>query len=179
VQGYLELLRKWSPAVHLTAVRDEKELLRLHIVESLWAAAQLPAEASPLVDLGSGAGFPGLFIKLYRPDWEITLVEQNLKKSVFLEEVARRLNLNLRVFRVRGEHFADWSQVSTVTMRALRPSRSLRELLKMHRVRLAYLGGRVGGEAPGWTLLSQTRYPLSRERWLRLWDARTLVSRET
>src|ERR1700723_3277713 len=71
---YLGLLLKWNARTNLTAIRDPEEIVRRHFGESLFAARHLPPSAT-LLDLGSGAGFPGLPIQLLRPEIAVTLAE--------------------------------------------------------------------------------------------------------
>jgi 16S rRNA (guanine527-N7)-methyltransferase len=92
-QTYLELLGQWNERINLTAVREGGAALERHVVDSLVAAAFVPREARTLVDVGSGAGLPGLFIALARPDLDVTLVESLHKKCAFLNAAKRALGL--------------------------------------------------------------------------------------
>jgi len=90
---YLRLLLKWNDKVNLTAIRDPLEILHRHFCECMFAAESVPIECGRLADVGSGAGFPGLPLKIMRPELEIFLIESNLKKATFLAEVIRELAL--------------------------------------------------------------------------------------
>src|ERR1700730_17812366 len=95
---YLDLPLKWNARTNLTAIRDPEEIVRRHFGESLFAARHLdPATpgfgAGALLDVGSGAGFPGIPIALLRPGIQVTLAESQSKKSSFLREAIRTLNL--------------------------------------------------------------------------------------
>jgi 16S rRNA (guanine527-N7)-methyltransferase len=90
---YLKLLLKWNDKVNLTAIRDPLEILHRHFCECMFAAESVPIERGRLADVGSGAGFPGLPLKIMRPELEIFLIESNLKKATFLAEVIRELTL--------------------------------------------------------------------------------------
>jgi len=90
---YLNLLLKWNDKVNLTAIRDPLEILHRHFCECMFAAESVPIEHGRLADVGSGAGFPGLPLKIIRPELEIFLIESNLKKATFLAEVIRELAL--------------------------------------------------------------------------------------
>ncbi len=90
---YLGLLLKWDRAFNLTGLRSCQEIVVKHFLDSLTLLPHLPEEAR-IMDLGSGAGFPGLPIKIVRPDQPITLVDASAKKATFLKEVIRRLNLH-------------------------------------------------------------------------------------
>jgi 16S rRNA (guanine527-N7)-methyltransferase len=136
---YIDLLIRWNSRVNLTAVHAPEEIVTRHFGESLFAARQLfplrtqiplektgernLAEAVPnlglLVDIGSGAGFPGLPIKIWSPQTRVTLIESNQKKVVFLREVIRALTLTaIDVFPGRAEQFPKTS-AATVTLRAV------------------------------------------------------------
>ncbi|PYX84944.1 MAG: 16S rRNA (guanine(527)-N(7))-methyltransferase RsmG, partial [Acidobacteria bacterium] len=109
--------------MNLTAVRDADEMVPRHFGESLFAAQQLlPAgsdSAVKVVDLGSGAGFPGLPMKLWAPEIELRLIESNQKKAAFLREVVRSLKLEkVTVFAGRAEEFP-LASAELVTMRAV------------------------------------------------------------
>jgi len=89
---YLILLRKWNRHINLTGLRSYREIIIKHFLDSLTPLPYLPEKAK-ILDLGSGAGFPGLPIKIVRPDQPVTLIEASAKKISFLKEVIRRLNL--------------------------------------------------------------------------------------
>jgi 16S rRNA (guanine527-N7)-methyltransferase len=116
---YLDLLLKWNARTNLTAIRDPKEIIQRHFGESLFAAKHL-ANPSTLLDLGSGAGFPGLPIALLHPETHVTLAESQNKKATFLREVVRTLNLpNVEVWPNRAESLPPTRQFHTVTLRAV------------------------------------------------------------
>jgi 16S rRNA (guanine527-N7)-methyltransferase len=83
----------WNEKVNLTAIRDPLEILYRHFCESMYAADAVPLEKGRLADVGSGGGFPGLPLKIIRPDLQVFLVESNIKKVTFLAEVIRELGL--------------------------------------------------------------------------------------
>lgn len=93
VQKYLELLAFWARRIALTSIQDSEEALRFHFGESIFALSLSDMTNGRLADVGTGAGFPGLAIKLARPQLHVTLVESNLKKCAFLHEVIRSLEL--------------------------------------------------------------------------------------
>lgn len=96
---YLVLLQKWDRVVNLTGLRSCKEIIVKHFLDSLTPLPYLPEEAG-ILDLGSGAGFPGLPIAICRPNQSVTLIEASTKKINFLKEVVRHLNLrNTRVIQ--------------------------------------------------------------------------------
>jgi len=97
IQVYLELLLKWNAKLNLTAIRDPEEAIARHFGESLFAARQLfPTGPSrdTAIDIGSGAGFPGLPLKLWNSSLELTLIESNQRKATFLREVIRALDFD-------------------------------------------------------------------------------------
>lgn len=117
---YLSLLLKWNAKVNLTAVRDAENIVARHFGESFFGARQLltPRAESGVIDLGSGAGFPGLPLAIFAPRALVTLIESNSKKTAFLNEVVSALQLsNAKVARQRGEDFAGSAEL--VTMRAV------------------------------------------------------------
>jgi 16S rRNA (guanine527-N7)-methyltransferase len=128
ISTYINILIRWNARMNLTAVREPEEIVTRHFGESLFAARHLfPSEPVDLgsnppprvADLGSGAGFPGLPIKIWAPSIRLTLIESNLKKAVFLREVARALTLmNVDVFAGRAEDLPA-HQADLVTLRAV------------------------------------------------------------
>lgn len=122
ISAYLDLLLRWNARVNLTAVRKPEEIVTRHFGESLFAARLLfPAQQgnkTHLIDVGSGAGFPGLPIKIWAPDLRLTLIESNQKKATFLREVVRKLVLaDVEVFADRAEDYS--IQAGVVTLRAV------------------------------------------------------------
>lgn len=116
-QHYL-LLLQWNRKINLTRITSLLDAVRFHYCESLYLAQSLPRRALRVVDIGSGAGFPGIPVAIFRPDCEIHLVESNRRKGVFLGEAARDLP-NIRVLGARAEDMEgsyDW-----MISRAVRP----------------------------------------------------------
>ena len=97
LQRYLDLLCKWNARVNLTAVRNPEQIVTRHFGESLFAARVLLHEdvrrSLTVADVGSGAGFPGIPLKLWAPQVQLTLIESQNKKATFLREVIRALTL--------------------------------------------------------------------------------------
>lgn len=122
--SYLEILHRWNARMNLTAVRDPEQVVTRHFGESLFAAQVLfPQSGAPpsmgLIDIGSGAGFPGLPIKIWAPALDATLVESQNKKATFLKEVIRALELkDITVANTRAEDLPSPSN-ATVTLRAV------------------------------------------------------------
>jgi 16S rRNA (guanine527-N7)-methyltransferase len=120
---YIDLLLRWNARVNLTAVREPEEIVTRHFGESLFAARHLfpeVKEESPgfkphVVDVGSGAGFPGLPIKIWAPRARLTLIESNQRKATFLREVVRGLRLSdVDVFTGRANSFTGFGDFVTV-----------------------------------------------------------------
>jgi 16S rRNA (guanine527-N7)-methyltransferase len=108
---YIDILLRWNSRINLTAIREPEEIVRRHFGESLFAAHHLfpDVEEQPplkIIDVGSGAGFPGLPIKLWFRNANVTLIEANNKKATFLREVIRNITLmNIDVFARRAEDY--------------------------------------------------------------------------
>lgn len=120
---YLDLLLKWNARMNLTAVRDPEQIVARHFGESLFGAGVLlrdarRAQSTVLADVGSGAGFPGIPLKLWTPQIRLTLIESQNKKATFLREVIRSLKLDAaEVFCGRAD---DWAKTADlVTLRAV------------------------------------------------------------
>jgi len=107
--------------VSLTTVTDPLEIVRRHFGESMFAANLLPVENCRLADFGTGAGFPGLALKIAAPDIQIELIESNKKKCAFLSEAVRVLELNnVNVHSERLEQIRpDSLHANVVTARAV------------------------------------------------------------
>src|ERR1700734_814542 len=121
IQRYMAILLKWNEKINLTAIRDPLEILYRHFCESMYAAAAVPVENGRLADVGSGAGFPGVPLKIIRPELLTILVESNVKKATFLAEVLRTIELpDTRVLVSRYEELGeDVAPLDFVCSRAL------------------------------------------------------------
>lgn len=138
---YLEILLKWNLKLNLTAVRDPREIVVRHFGESLFLGRRLfPSRDSELsaIDIGSGAGFPALPLKIWAPSLVLTLVESNHRKATFLREVIRALNMTQVFVRAeRAEEISD--QGDLVTFRAVEHFARILPVA----LRLAMPGGRI------------------------------------
>ena len=123
VEVYLSLLEQWNRKVNLTGFETRVEMLRELFAESFLAGRLLSKEDGPLLDVGSGAGFPGMALKIYRPELCVYLLEPRRKRASFLETVRRRLALEgVTVICKRLEECrpSDFSRSPrTVTLRGL------------------------------------------------------------
>ena len=135
ISTYIDLLQRWNARVNLTAIPNEEEIVTRHFGESFFAARHLfpedtnepgvpalgaeAASRTRVADVGSGAGFPGIPIKLWAPEISLTLIESNHKKATFLREVARDLTLtNVDIQNARAESLAE-AKFDIVTLRAV------------------------------------------------------------
>ena len=117
--AYLALLARWNATYNLTAIRDPREMLVKHLLDSLAMHAHLDGIES-LADLGTGPGLPGIPLAIARPGLQVTLVESNGKKARFLREAARQLKLgNASVVESRIEAFDAPGRFDAITARAL------------------------------------------------------------
>jgi 16S rRNA (guanine527-N7)-methyltransferase len=108
IQRYIKLLLTWNEKINLTAIRDPLEILYRHFCESMHAAGAVPLGTGRLADVGSGGGFPGLPLKILRPDLQVFLVESNVKKATFLAEAVRELEItNVSVLVSRYEELGE------------------------------------------------------------------------
>ena len=148
ISTYIDLLLRWNARINLTAIRHPEEIVTRHFGESFFLARHLfPKPCHPersqagapliahsamsgtlphpprVLDIGSGAGFPALPLKIWAPHIHLTLVESNNKKAAFLREVARALTLtNINVITDRAEVLAarpDFPRTEVVTLRAV------------------------------------------------------------
>ncbi len=133
---YRELLLEWNERFNLTAITDPHEVLTRHFLDSLSAVLAVPAELregkARVLDVGSGAGFPGLALAVVFPEWRVTAIEATGKKVRFLEHVASALRLtNARPLSGRAEVLAhdrnERDRYDLVTARALAPLPTLLE----------------------------------------------------
>ena len=121
VATHFDLLLKWNSKVNLTSVRQPQEIITRHFGESFFAAKQLlnAQDTRVVVDVGSGAGFPGIPLAIFAPLARTVLVESNGKKAAFLNEVVFALKLpNTSVFGGRAESYNP-NAADLVTMRAV------------------------------------------------------------
>lgn len=89
---YLALLNKWNKTYNLTAVRETERMVAYHVLDSLSALPHI--QGVRVLDVGSGGGMPGMLFAIARPDWQLTLIDANHKKTTFLRQAAIELGLN-------------------------------------------------------------------------------------
>lgn len=101
--AYMELLIEWNEKMNLTAITEPKEIILKHFVDSLTIAKYVKEDKS-IIDMGTGAGFPGIPIKIYRKDVKVVLADSLNKRIKFLDEVIDKLKLeNVETIHCRAE----------------------------------------------------------------------------
>ncbi|MBK8322094.1 MAG: 16S rRNA (guanine(527)-N(7))-methyltransferase RsmG [Betaproteobacteria bacterium] len=115
---YLRLLEKWNRVHNLTAIRDLEQMVTLHVLDSL-SVLPYVAGAHTLVDVGTGAGLPGIPLAIARPDLRVTLLDSSHKKATFLEQARMELKLeNIAVACERVERWHPQAKFDAVVSRA-------------------------------------------------------------
>jgi 16S rRNA (guanine527-N7)-methyltransferase len=188
---YLDLLLRWNTKINLTAIRSPEECITRHFGESLYPARFAQLEGS-LLDIGSGAGFPGLALMIAFPELQVTLLEPVGKKRAFLKEVARLCEMlqSVEVRSDRLDEFVLFGKGSALfdaatsravgelrnlvpkAVRCLKPSGSLFLWLSQDQGKEAAAGGRNLIE---WT--DPIPIPLARQR--QIWWGRRRIRFET
>lgn len=184
---YIDILLRWNARINLTAIRDAEQIITRHFGESFFAATRLfpdepandqrPAtnDRPSVADVGSGAGFPGLPIKLWQPNISLTLIESNHKKAAFLKEIIRALTLtDVNVQTARAETLAGSAEdrYDVVILRAVERFETIlptAAALVAPAGRLALLIGsaqapQARAALPAWRWLGPDAVPQSRTR---------------
>ena len=135
---HYQFLERWNKKMNLTSVEAGVDLVVRHYCESLFLGAHIPAHgATEILDIGSGAGFPGVPIAVLHPAWQVTLVESAQRKAVFLRESTRHLdNITVSAHRVEDIDGA----YDLIVSRAVEPTEILRHVPRLAS-RLALLIG--------------------------------------
>ena len=134
LQRYSALLLEWNQRFNLTAITDDEGIALRHFVDSLTVLTVLPHKPVRLIDVGTGPGFPGIPLKIARPDLTVTVMDSVAKKVKFCDEVIRQLGLQgIRAEQGRAEEVAHQpayrEQFDTVTARAVAALPTLVEYL--------------------------------------------------
>jgi 16S rRNA (guanine527-N7)-methyltransferase len=181
------MLLKWNDAINLTAIRDPLEILYRHICESMFASSVLPLECGRLADVGSGGGFPGLPLKILRPQMEVFLIESNVKKATFLAEAVRDLGLTgARVLVSRYEELGEEvAPLDFVCSRALGEFPAFLKWAATPKVDAKQLALWIGGRdldevktLPAWEWQEPIQLPQSLRRFLLVGTKKTPPSAE-
>ena len=128
---YYELLVEYNKVMNLTGITEYEEVLEKHFYDSLTMANKVNLNNSTLVDIGAGAGFPCIPLKIAFPSLDVTVVDSLAKRMKFLEIVIKELNLeNIRCLAMRGEDFAKLhrEEFDYVTARAVARLNILNEI---------------------------------------------------
>ncbi len=139
---YLDLLLRWNQKINLSGIRAPEECLSRHFGESFYIARWIKLEGR-LLDIGSGAGFPGLALKIVYPQLAVTLLEPNAKKRAFLKEVARTLALEFaQVLPDRLEQYSREAGAASFDAATSRAVGNLSQLVPQA-ARCVQAGGRI------------------------------------
>ena len=142
----LSELERWGAKVNLTAIRDVREMVSAHLLDSLAVGPYL--RGNSVIDIGTGAGFPGLPLAIAYPERSFVLLDSNGKKINFVQHIVNRLSLgNVTAIRSRAEDYAPGHSFDTVIARALATI-----------VRIIEFGGHLAGKKSV-LLALKGRYP--------------------
>ncbi len=115
--AYLSLLNKWNKVYNLTAIRDPQQMVSHHLLDSLAVLPHLWGRR--WLDVGCGAGLPGVVLAIVRPEWQFTLLDSNSKKTGFVQQAAIELGLpNVQVCCVRVEDYVATEKFDGIISRA-------------------------------------------------------------
>ena len=185
IQKYMRILRQWNEKLNLTAIRDPLEILYRHFCECMYAAVAVPGDFGRLADIGSGAGFPGIPLKIARPEMQLFLVESNIKKGTFLAEVIRELELaDAKVLISRYEELSEeLAPLDYVCSRAVGEFKPFLDWASSDRLSarrtLLWIGGRDLEEvrkSPHWDWQEPVSVPQSLRRYLLVGTKKAEVS---
>jgi len=154
-QQYMEILVEWNQKMNLTTITEAQEVLVKHFLDSilLLKYAEI-ADGASLIDVGTGAGFPGLPLKILRPNLKLTLLDGVNKRLIFLEDVTKRLGIHVELVHARAEEGSHQIQYrghfDFATARAVAPLNVLCEYclpyIKMGGTFIAMKGPQLGDE---------------------------------
>ena len=165
LETHYQLLVRWNRTVNLTSIKRMEEAVERHYCESLFLGAHLPQGRFRIVDIGSGAGFPGFPVAVLRPECSVTLIESRQRKAVFLREASRNLP-NVRVLARRAEDARE--QFEWAISRAV----SYVDLAPCLKILAANVDLLTGGEEPpdgiGFVWQPAIPVPWGRQRFLRI-----------
>ncbi|HEC90101.1 MAG TPA: 16S rRNA (guanine(527)-N(7))-methyltransferase RsmG [Alphaproteobacteria bacterium] len=163
LRAHVAVLGRWRRKMNLVAAKSFEDVWRRHVLDSAQLAALIPPAAENIVDMGSGAGFPGLVLAAVIPA-RVTLIESNGRKCAFLRRAAREMGVKVEIIHGRIENVANPEAclADAVTARALAP---LDRLLALAGPLL-----RGGGKGPGFCLFAkgktwQEELTLARKHW--------------
>ena len=126
---YLELLLEWNEKFNLTAITDKDEIEEKHFVDSIELVKYFDVKNKTLLDVGSGAGFPGIPLAIVEPTLNVTLLEAIGKRVTFLHEAVKELGLtNVEIIQGRAEELSTREKYDIVTARAVKELNILLEI---------------------------------------------------
>jgi 16S rRNA (guanine527-N7)-methyltransferase len=164
LETHYQLLLRWNRTLNLTSIKGMEQAVERHYCESLFLGAHLPQGHLRIADIGSGAGFPGFPVAVFRPDCSVSLIESHQRKAVFLREASRTLP-NVRVLAKRAEDVNE--QFDWAISRAVR----YEDLALFLKNLGPYVDLLTGGEAPpdgiGFVWQAPIRMPWGGQRLLR------------
>ena len=141
IEQYLQLLLKWNQKINLTAEKDPEEILKKHVFDSLQYVRAIEP-GFRMMDIGSGAGFPGILLKIIFPQLQLVLLESQRKRCSFLETVVRDLEMEqVKVFNARAEDISG-NQAGQFDLVIFRAVSGVQECLNLSE-RFLPSGGRV------------------------------------
>jgi 16S rRNA (guanine527-N7)-methyltransferase len=125
---YYEMLVKWNEKINLTAITDQTGVFEKHFVDSLSMARVEGIQNSKLLDVGSGAGFPSIPLKIMFPEMDVTIIDALNKRILFLQELTKELGIEVNLVHGRAEEFKKREYYDIVTARAVANLTMLAEL---------------------------------------------------
>ena len=126
---FLELLLEWNEKFNLTAITEKDEIEEKHFIDSIELVKFFDVKNKTLLDVGSGAGFPGIPLAIVEPSLQITLLESNGKRVTFLREVVKELDLkNVEIIQGRSEELGTREKYDIVPARAVKELNVLLEI---------------------------------------------------
>lgn len=154
-QQYMELLVEWNEKINLTAITEPREVAIKHFLDSILLLKYMDIpQGAKLIDVGTGAGFPGLPLKIMRPDIKLTLLDGLNKRLIFLQDVLDKLHLSAELVHARAEEAGRQAKYrgsyDLATARAVAPLNLLSEyclpFLKMGGIFAAMKGPQITEE---------------------------------
>ena len=175
IREYVSILVRWNRSISLTSISDPVDIVCRHFGESMFASGMLPVENCRLADVGTGAGFPGLALKIACPNLRVILIESNKKKCAFLSEVVRTIGFT--EVEIRPERFEEIRPetilANLITCRAVGEFKELLRWSKRALVHRGHLLLWVGADdstrivrTTGWTWQPTVRIPDSQRRFI-------------
>lgn len=175
IREYISILIRWNRSISLTSITDPAEIAGRHFGESMFVSELLPVENCRLADVGTGAGFPGLALKIACPSLHVALIESNKKKCAFLSEVVRALGFS--DVEIRPERFEEIRPetvlANLITCRAVGEFKQLLRWSRNALVRRGHLLLWVGAEdstriarTPAWTWQPAVHIPETKRRFI-------------